>query len=418
MDVDDNRPLSPSPPSPRTSKAVSPHGKNAPTSQHSRPPTPKPAIPKPREVPIIDLESPSKSIRAVEATPPRSEKSKGKMKAPVPPTPIDLSEDEGSDADMPSVEQLWQSTQARKSTAKAYSPSSSSLTPPPAVRSVRAREDESELDSPPAKRARRRRRAVYSADEDIDFSELEAKSKANGSLGRSVARSPVVRKTAERPPVSPKERLRDSLSASSSRQRLKARHSEPSPPSPHKRDATPSKVKASTSLENKLGSSKHPQARTVSKSSSARSVHSVSPNRTVVSAGKVHSAEGGGRVRRQAATKAAVSLAADVRDMNAFQADFARSKGDLRKLNLTGLHMSRSESTSHTTSTDAAFRRSSSSAVSVDDRTSQTQPLTLVHVQDAETEHTDADSDAQDSVAPPKRRTKSVPLTLNIPPPY
>lgn len=46
-----------------------------------------------------------------------------------------------------------------------------------------------------------------------------------------------------------------------------------------------------------------------------------------------------------AATKAAVSLAANVKDMNHFQADLARSKGDPRKLSMKGLEASTSEYT-------------------------------------------------------------------------
>lgn len=369
MDVDDNWPSTASLHSPRTSKVTaSPHKKNISNPRHSTP-TPKSAISNAREASIIDLDLSPKFVGTIEVTPLRSEKSKGKMRAPAPPPAINLSEDDGSDVDLPSAQQLWQGTQARKSITKASSPCSSSLTPPPGTRAVRPRSDDSGLDSPPAKKARRRKAvdslddesdgvgiAAPAIDADIEIVEQVQNSKANGALTTGKTHKPPLAD-------SPKEWSRGSVNTSPSKHRLHARHSEPSPSSPHQMDATPSKVKASASLGNGQASSKH-SLTAVTKPIPARSAATESPDRTVVPAANI---PGGGRVRRQAATKAAVSLAADVQDMNAFQADFARSKGDPRKLSLMGLRLSGPQSTGRLTSTNSTARRSSSSAqVSID----------------------------------------------------
>lgn len=374
MDLDDNGLPNPSLEPDKVTPSTP--WKHTSISQKSTSITPKSGISNVRGASIIDLDSPHKFTRVREATPPRSEKSKGKMKARALPTPIDLSEDDESDAEMPSVEQLWQGTQVRKSVVKAPSLRSSPLTPPPPTKIVRAREDESEFDSPPAKKARRKRKAVDSSDGEesdnaghyspaIDLHvekmvESVARSEVNGKLSQSVARSRIADETDESSPAdSPRERSRGSLKALPSKQKLQARHSEPSVPSPRKTDITPSKVKASTSLNNQEVSSKRSHPRAVTES---RSVPKASPDRTIIGHVGVSPAQVGGRVRRQAATKAAVSLAESVKDMNAFQADFARSKGDPRKLSLAGLGgPSMSESTSRTMSADVSHRKSGSS---------------------------------------------------------
>lgn len=353
----------------------------------------------------IDVESPSpKSARRnVNST-----SAKGKGKAV--PVTIELSDDD-SDAEMPSAAELWMGTQAKRPESPPPRPPQPPQSP---FKSTRPREDTSDEEQPRLKRPKVRRRIVdHLEDDDTDEAPPVAgpsrtSIKANTSNSRISfkpdASEPVTKKidvmhlsssskepidgetaSASNHPDNVWESLARAINTSSEKARAK-RLSDPNPPSSGK---SASSVKAYASFNDPSSSKQSPSAPIAGRAT-------------------------GGRMKRQAATKAAVSLAANIQDMNVFQADLARNKGDPRKMKLGPQRGggTDSEFSAPVTSTDASTRASSKTVRML----SVFMISRLIHyflqqsilLQGSSNAELDAESTPEVEVRPVKRRTRFV----------
>ncbi|KAF8318023.1 hypothetical protein DL93DRAFT_2226134 [Clavulina sp. PMI_390] len=322
----------------------------------------------------VDLSSPARpsQLSAAASSPSRSTHSSPKKKRHAAAF-IDLSDDDDDNGEsFPSASQIWMSTQAIRQDKEAHpplesqsqstpdpgseaepDPSSPLSSPPPKGKEkekARSRDEEMSQESeeesmPPAKRQRIQKKAVNSYDNESGPSQVvphpEPVPPSKGASEKEQSKPAPLGRGGSRSSAGERASIRSTSSKNRS-------DYVPTEDDETGNDSALTRLEEDSEIENiwkplanamnkanadarKRLSDPNPSGSPSSKTVRAHaSMNEASSSRHDGSSTTPASA----RTKRQAATKAAVNLAANVEDMNKFQADMLRSKGDPRKMSL------------------------------------------------------------------------------------